>query len=288
MRVFSEPTRWILANPGAFARQTLAGFSRNQGLLLAAAIAYYALLSVVPLLILSIVALSKLVEQNELLSTLGRYLEWLVPSQSTAFLNEIANFLENRTAIGAVLLATMLFFSSLGFSVLEKAMSVIFAHRQPLVKRHFLTSALLPYCFVLFLCLCLLALTVASFVLDTLSHQSVYFLGIDWTLREVSSELLYLFGFAAEVVIVTTIYRVMPVGKIRMRHALTGGIAVAGLWEVIRQILTWYLSTLSKASVVYGPMATTVVALFSLEIVATIVLFGAQVISEYEQLADSR
>ncbi|HPT50071.1 MAG TPA: YihY/virulence factor BrkB family protein [Accumulibacter sp.] len=287
MRVFSNPTRSILAHPGAFSRRTLAGFARNQGLLLAAAIAYYALLSVVPLLILSIDALSKLVEQNESLTTLGRHLERLVPSQSTVFLNEIANFLENRAAIGAALLATMLFFSSLGFSVLEKAMSVIFAHRQSLLKRHFLTSALLPYCFVLFLCLCLLALTVASFALDALSHRSVSFLGIDWSLREVSSELLYLFGFATEVVSVTTIYRVMPVGKIRMRHALAGGVAVAGLWEVIRQVLTWYLSTLSKASIVHGPMATTVVALLSLEIVATIMLFGAQVISEYEQLADN-
>lgn len=83
-----------------------------------------------PLLILSVIALSHLVEQAELLATLGHYLEWLVPSQSKAFLNEVSAFLENRAAIGVVLLLTMLFFSSLAFSVLEKAMAVIFAHRE--------------------------------------------------------------------------------------------------------------------------------------------------------------
>jgi hypothetical protein len=73
--LFSRSTQQVLKHPAAFALQTLKGFSDNQGLLLAAAIAYYALLSVVPLLILSVIALSHLVEQAELLATLGHYLE---------------------------------------------------------------------------------------------------------------------------------------------------------------------------------------------------------------------
>ena len=37
-----------------------------------------------PLLILSVIALSHLIDQAELLQTLGRYLEWLVPGQCKA------------------------------------------------------------------------------------------------------------------------------------------------------------------------------------------------------------
>ena len=59
------------------------------------------------------------------------------------------------------------------------------------------------------------------------------------------------------------------------------------LWEVIRHILLWYFSTLSKASIVYGSLTTAVVALFSMEIGATLLLLGAQVISEYERLEQS-
>jgi membrane protein len=134
----------VLRHPAAFALRALQQLQPQSGLLLAAAIAYYALLSVVPLLILSVIALSHLVAEAELLATIGRYLEWLVPSQSHAFLAEISKFMEQRAAVGAVLLLTMLFFSSLAFSVLEKAMAVIFAHRNAGGQRHFLTSACCP------------------------------------------------------------------------------------------------------------------------------------------------
>lgn len=284
MRVPSSSTQLVLKHPAAFALQTLRSFRGNQGLLLAAAIAYYALLSVVPLLILSVIALSHLVDQAELLATLGRYLEWVVPSQSRGFLAEVSKFLEQRAAVGAVLLVTMLFFSSLAFSVLETAMTVIFAHRAAAEQRHFLTSAVLPYCFVLLLGVALLGVTIASVALEAVAQESVRFLGRDWSLRGVAGGLLYLLGLSAEIGILTAIYRIMPVGKVRLRHALFGGCTATLIWEVIRQILVWFFTTLSKASLVYGPLATAVVAMFSMEIAATLLLFGAQVISEYERL----
>ena len=49
-------------------------------------------------------------------------------------------------------------------------------------------------------------------------------------------------------------------------------------------MLVWYFSTLSKVNVVYGSLTTAIVVLFSLEIAATLLLFGAQVIAEYEKV----
>src|SRR5438105_2230558 len=113
MPVVSPRVAHVLQNPGAFSWRVLKAFKKNQGLLLAGAVAYYALLSVVPLLILVVIALSHVIDQGELLSTLGRYLEWLVPGQSKAIVAELRNFLEHRDVVGWLLLATMLFFSSL-------------------------------------------------------------------------------------------------------------------------------------------------------------------------------
>ena len=136
----------VLAHPGEFAWRVLKGFKANQGLLLAGAVAYYALLSVVPLLILTVIALSHVIDQAELLQTLGRYLEWLMPGQSRAIVAELTNFVQHRDVIGWVLLVTMLFFSSLAFTVLENAMSVIFLHRIATRRRryHRLGHAALP------------------------------------------------------------------------------------------------------------------------------------------------
>jgi uncharacterized BrkB/YihY/UPF0761 family membrane protein len=57
---------------------------------------------------------------------------------------------------------------------------------------------------------------------------------------------------------------------------------------VARRILVWYFSTLSQVSVVYGSMTTAIIVMFSLEIGATLLLFGAQVISEFERVGRER
>lgn len=282
--LFGAPAQAILKHPFQFFLKTLKSFGENQGLLLAGAIAYYALLSVIPLLILSVIVLSHLVDQAELMKTLARYLDWVVPSQSAAVLADVANFLDARIAIGVILLVTMIFFSSLAFSVLEKAMAVIFAHRKRAVKRHFLVSAVIPYCFAMLLCIALLGVTVVSVFLQTIAQESIHFLGRDWSLRGISGVLLYFTGLGVEAAILSALYLVMPVGRTELRHALIGGLTATFLWELIRHVLIWYFTTISKASVIYGSLTTAVVALFSMEIVATVLLLGAQVISEYERM----
>lgn len=281
------PALQVLKHPLAFVLRILRGFSRNQGLLLAGAIAYYALLSVVPLLILSVFALSHLVSQAELLGVLGRYLEWLVPSQSQAVLGDVSGFLQNGIGIGALLLLTMLFFSSLAFSGLEKAMAIIFAHRGRQKKRHFLVSAVLPYCFVFVLCIALLVVTFASASLQAMEHESIHFLGTDWSLHGVSGLLFYLLGLAMETAALTSLYLIIPVGRTSLSHALIGGLSAALLWEALRHVLVWYLTSLSRVSIVYGSLTTAVVALFCMELGAMLLLLGAQVIAEYELLGDN-
>jgi YihY family inner membrane protein len=282
--MLSPSGAYVLSHPADFARRVLKGFKTNQGLLLAGAVAYYALLSVVPLLILVVIALSHWVDQAELLSTLGRYLELLVPGQSKAILAELANFVQHRDVIGWVLLGTMLFFSSLAFTVLEKAMAVIFLHRFAIKRRHFLVSALLPYVYIFSLGAGLLVVTFAAGIIQAMGRDSIHFLGGDWSLQGVSGVLLYLLGFVGEILLLTSIYMVMPVGRLWWRHALIGGVTAAVLWEVTRRVLVWYFSTLSHVSEVYGSLTTAIIVLFTLELAATLLLFGAQVISDYEQV----
>src|SRR5512146_831589 len=77
---------------------------------------------------------------------------------------------------------------------------------------------------------------------------------------------------------------VLQVGRLSLRLALIGGVTAALLWEITRHVLVWYFSTLSQVNVVYGSLTTAIVVLLSLEIAATLLLFGAQVISEYERI----
>ena len=274
----------ILQNPGAFAWGVLKQFKKNQGLLLAGAVAYYALLSIVPLLILLVIALSHVVDQALLLSTMGRYLELLVPGQSKAIIGELRDFLGSQDVVGWLLLVTMLFFSSLAFTVLENAFSVIFLHRIRVRKRRYIVSAVLPYVYILCLGLGVLVVTLASAGLQSMGQDSIGILGHEWSLKGLSGVLLYVLGLAGEIFVVSSVYVVMPVGRLGWKHALIGGATASLLWEVTRHVLAWYFNTLSQVSVVYGSLTTAIIVLFSLEIGATLLLLGAQVISEYERI----
>ena len=275
--------RSALAEVLGFAGRVLVGFRANQGFLLASAVAYNTLLSILPLLILLLIALSHFVDQVLLIQTLDRYLEMVLPGQSQAVMEEAAAFLNNRGVIGAVLIATLVFFSSLAFTVLENAMSVIFHHRVAIRRRHFLVSAVIPYCYITVLGIGVLLVTIVAGVLGAFGAEQVVVLGHRWSLGGVSGLLLYLLGVAGEVLVLTSIYLVMPVGRLSLRHALVGGATAALLWEISRHTLVWYLSTLSQVKVVYGSLATAIVVLLSLEVAAIILLLGAQVIAEFER-----
>jgi YihY family inner membrane protein len=186
--------------------------------------------------------------------------------------------------IGWVLLATLVFSSSLAFTVLENAMSVIFLHRVATRRRHFLVSAIIPYCYIVFLGCGLLLMTLVSGSIQAIGAETMDFLGRSWSLRGASGGLLYLLGVSGEIFVLTSIYLVMPVGPLSWRHALIGAVTATVLWEITRHILVWYFGTLSQISVVYGSLTTAIVVLASLDIAATLLLLGAQVIAEYERI----
>jgi membrane protein len=273
-----------LKQPGAFALRVLKGFRANQGLLLAGAVAYYTLLSLVPLLILLFIALSQLVDETRLMATLAEYLDFAVPGQSQALVDGLRAFLGQKEAVGLVLSVAMIVSSALAFTVLENAMSVIFFHRAAVRSRRFIVSALLPYFFIGFLATGLLIVTVVSGRLVTLGTEHVTVFGMARSLGWLSGYLLYLLGVVGEILMLTAVYLVMPVGRLSWRHAFIGGITAGLLWEGTRHVLTWYMSTISQIRVVYGSFTTAIAVLISVEMAAIVLLLGAQVIAEYERI----
>jgi membrane protein len=284
MKLINLRTSHVLKNPVAFALQVLKAFQANQGLLLAGAVAYYALLSIVPLLILMVIALSQVIDQDVLLATLVRALEYVVPGEAKAVVVELKAFLDHREVIGWVLLITMLFFSSLGFKVLESAISVIFLHRVEKRRRHFLVSLLLPFGYIIFIGTALFVGTFVIVDLTEIGGETLVILGHSWSLSGFSRWLIYVAGVLGEILLISAIYYFMPVGRLTAQHALIGGATAGLLWEFIRHALGWYFGTLSQVSVVYGSLTTAIIVLLSLEVAATLLLLGAQVIAEYERL----
>jgi len=241
-------------------------------------------LTIIPMFALILVGLSQIQETQPLLETLREYLALIAPDQADALTHQISAFLENWKTVGLMGILLLLFFSSFAFTSLENAMSVIFFHRVAIQRRHFLISAIIPYCYILLLAVGMLLVSTVSGSLHTLDTRSVTVMGHLWSLSGIETVLVYMLGIIGEILLLTSLYLVMPVGKLSLRHALIGGVTAAFLWEITRHILVWYFSTLSLVNVVYGAFATVIIILLTLEAAAIIVLLGAQVIAEYERI----
>ena len=72
----------VIAQPGHFTLQVLRAFQKSQGLLLAGALAYYILLSVIPLCTFLLLMLSHVVDEGALMATLRRYIGLIIPGDS--------------------------------------------------------------------------------------------------------------------------------------------------------------------------------------------------------------
>jgi YihY family inner membrane protein len=144
-------------------------------------------------------------------------------------------------------------------------------------------SAAMPYLFIVFLTVGFLVVTIVSGSLVALATRDVVIFGQLRSLDKLSASLLYLIGVCGEVLVLTAIYLVMPVGRLSLRHALIGGATAGILWEITRHVIVWYFATISQIRVVYGSLTTAIAVLLSVEVAAIVLLLGAQVIAEYER-----
>ena len=267
----------------SFLLQVIRGFMRNQGLLLSGAVAYYTLLSIVPLSIIALIVLTQFIEEQQLIHTLSTYLEMVIPGYAATLTEQVQEFLQHRQVVGIIGFLGMLFFSSTAFSMLENAMSVIFSQSVKIKQRNFVLSAIIPYIYIFCMGIGIVFVSFVIGVIETLESSNLSLFGLSLDLGGSTGVALYILGLVGEVVMLTSIYLVMPVVRVKFSHALVGGITAAILWEITRRVMVWYYSVASMVNVIYGSITITVIALIGIEAVTIILLLGAQVIAELEQ-----
>ena len=285
---------WIRGLPGVPGhvvrfglRVVLRFFGKKNGLILAGALAYNTLLSLVPLLAVILIFFSVFKDKEQLLETIRAELELVVPGQADAIGTVLVDFADQMEVIGIIGLVVLLFFSSIAFRILESAMAEIFDMPAEKEKRSFWVSALIPYLFICLMGLGIVAVTVGTSFLDAIPTEAFSVPLMDWeiSIDATRSAALYLSGVVGLVLLFTAVYLVMPLQKVEPARALIGGLTATVLWEIVRHILVWYFTSISLVNIVYGSLATVIIVLLSMEVAAVILLLGAQVIAELERAA---
>jgi YihY family inner membrane protein len=265
-----------------FTTQVLRNFRRNQGMLLSGAIAYYTVLSVVPMALLAVIVLTHILDEQQLLQIMAAYLEMVIPGYAATLTGQVQAFLDHRNVVGLVGFLAMLFFSSMAFAMLENAMSLIFHHRFGKRRRHLLVSAVIPYLFLCLIALGIILVSVVIGVIETCPLPTLSLFGRELALTGGPATIVYLAGLVGEFLILSTVYLILPTVRIPLRHALIGGFTATILWEISRRVLVWYYASISMVNLIYGPIAVVIGALLCVEVAAIIILLGAQVIAELQ------
>lgn len=270
-----------------FARRVVRNFFANKGLLLAGAVGYNALLSMLPLSAVLLVVVSAFLDVDLILRIIEVELAVVLPGQADTLAGALRSFVAEREFVGGVGFAILLFFSSIAFRMLEDAMAIIFRHHEVKKPRHPVISALIPFVYIAAMAIVLFFVTLVTAIVQAHPIDKLTVFGRSVQIEEVSGWAFELLGFLSLVVALSSFYRVMPVAKVRLKLALIGGTVAAMMWEVVLRSVVWYFSNLSLVNVIYGSLATVVVVLLCMEIAAVIILLGAQVIAELEKSAEA-
>lgn len=271
----------------AFTWRVVRNFFRNKGLLLAGAVGYNALLSLLPLTAVLVVVVSAFLDIQLILVIIRAELDVLLPGQAGPINAALETFAAERRLIGGIGFGVLLFFSSIAFRMLEDAMAVIFRHHQVRKKRHPIISALIPFLYIGVMAVALFFITLVTAIFGAKSYPTFHILGAEVSIEAWSGWLFDISAFVGLVIILSSFYRIMPTAHVRVRLALIGGTVAALLWEIVLRTLVWYFENISLVNVVYGSLTTVIVVLLTMEIAAIIILLGAQVIAEIEKSAEA-
>lgn len=285
--------KWITfptTTAGRFAKFTLRvlrHFHYNNGLLLASAVAYNTMLSIIPLCLVLVMVLAQVFSDDLLYSTLAAELAVIVPGLDVVLGEILKAFPENRELVSGIGLLVLVFFSTAAFRMLETAMGAIFHRPARKARRKLWISVLMPYLFLVVIGLGVLLITALTAVVNSVPGEELRLFGYVIPIDAVTAGIIHMVALAGLVLLFSSLYLVLPVGRVEVRRAVIGGLTATAMWEGTRLLLGWFFSNISMVSVVYGSLATMVVVLVSMEIAAIIILFGAQVIAELEHSAQA-
>jgi uncharacterized BrkB/YihY/UPF0761 family membrane protein len=167
------------------------------GLPAASAVAFNTLLSILPLIILPLMALTRFIDEALLLSTLERLLAFLVPGQATASSKDCSSLPRRRGLVLAVTPCS----SARSLSPCSRTRCRSSSTTREARRRS--SSHSIPLFYILFLALGILLVSLMSGALQAMGRENIELFGHVRSLL-VSAFLLYLVGVAGEILLLTS------------------------------------------------------------------------------------
>jgi membrane protein len=266
-----------------FLLDALKAFLRQGCPSLAAALAFFSLLSLFPLVFLLLYGISFLVSQDIIGEQfMLSFLKGFLPSLG----ERLAEELHRISALESVRWLVFLFFLWFGglvFYELDYALNVVFESTQ---KRHPLISTAVSIGLLGSTGLLLFISYVATQAITFLTAYAPRLWGLDLVaLATHDFHLTYTLPFALAFLAVSLLYRLVPRRSPRWRDAMAGALIFGLLWVSTKVLFVSYGSYATVYARLYGSLLEVVLLLLWVYYSAGLLLFGAVIAHKLQQLA---
>ena len=268
-----------------FLIETLTTFLRQGCPSLAAALAFFSLLSLFPLVFLLLYGISFLVSQNIIGEQfILSFLKGFLPSLGERLAEELHR-ISVLEGVRWLVFLSFFWFGGLVFYELDYALNVVFESTQ---KRHPLISTAIS--------IALLGSTGLLLFLSYVATQTIAFLtayapklwGLDLVaLAAHDFHLTYTLPFSLAFLTVSLLYRLVPRRRPRWSHAMAGALTFGLLWVSAKLLFISYSDYATVYARLYGSLLEVVLLLLWVYYSAGLLLFGGIIARKLQQLAYS-
>jgi membrane protein len=280
---------------GLYARRTVLLFRRSirefledNGTQMAAAISYYALFSLFPLLIFGVGVLGIFLRDTGLQADLVDWVLENVPLTEDEGRNEVREQIEAVAGIGsgAIGLAGLLGMAWSGsnlFGIVRRSLNTAFGvqARRPLLRQKLVDFGMMAVFGLLFLSSIVLTgfLQAARAASEDIPLGGLAeALGLGWLLVSVALPI------AVSSVAFALLYWIVPARRLRFRDVLPAAVGAAVAFEAAKVGFSIYVEHFGNFNLVFGSLAGVVIFLFWVWLSANILIFGGEVASEYARV----
>ncbi len=259
-------------------KNALSTFSSTHAPQAAASLAYYAIFSLFPLLLVLIAAGSYFLDNEQVYLRVTQIVQTYLPTSPSLITTNLRQVLDTRETVGIIGLLTLLWSASGFFTNLARNINLVWNSAEP---RNFLTQRLVGLGMIAGLS-GLLGLSLALGWMENL----VPFLNVDsasslslnlWTLLSKFGSWLIIF------LLFLALYYWVPTVSVSWSAAVGGALTASVMWKLSTAAFGWYVgSGLGRYQLVYGSLGAVVALLFLIFIMSMIALFGAHLSAAIE------
>jgi membrane protein len=270
---------WLIDSRFGILIRAVQTFTAARGAQAAASVAFYAVFSLFPLLLLIISVGSYFVDPEKVFQLVTGLIGEYFPTSTDLINANLDQVFHARGAYGVVALFALLWAASLVFTNLAYNIHLAWTDAR---RRHFLHKRLVG-----------LAMTVS------LSLMLVLFLGLNWVmsldivLNLLNSSALFksiwghfstLASWITVFLLLFGLYRLAPGSPSRWRAIFWGALTATVGWKATTAIISWYLKTLVDGyRLIYGSLGAIVLFLFLVYVLSIIALFGAHLAASIDR-----